>query len=75
MNLRRGVYIVPTTLTLFNVFFGFRAILFSMKGMEAIAGGRGHLAAQFFETACLSIVVAAIFDTFDGLVARQLGAT
>src|ERR1043166_684160 len=75
LNLRRGVYIVPTTLTLLNVFFGFRSILLSMKGIEAIARGRGDLAAQFFETACLSILFPAIFDTFDGLVARQLGAT
>lgn len=75
LNLRRGVYIVPTTLTILNVFFGFRSILYSMKGIEAIAGGHGEFAAQFFETACLSILYAAIFDTFDGLVARQLGAT
>ena len=37
LNLRRGVYVVPTTLTILNVFFGFRSILFSMRAIEAIA--------------------------------------
>jgi CDP-diacylglycerol--serine O-phosphatidyltransferase len=46
-----------------------------MRGVEAIANGRNDLATQFFEVACLSLFVAAIFDTFDGLIARQLGAT
>ena len=46
-----------------------------MRGVEAIANGRNDLAIQFFEVACLSLFVAAIADTFDGLIARQLGAT
>ncbi len=32
-------------------------------------------AADFFQTACLSLLIAAVFDTFDGLIARQLNAT
>jgi CDP-diacylglycerol---serine O-phosphatidyltransferase len=74
-NLRRGIYVVPTTLTLLNIFFGFRSIVYSTRGIEAMTVGRTDLAVQFFEVAALSILWAAIFDTFDGLVARQLGAT
>jgi CDP-diacylglycerol--serine O-phosphatidyltransferase len=73
-NLRRGVYVIPTSFTVLNLFFGFRSIINGTRGIEAIANGRGDLAIHFFEVACLSLFLAAIFDTFDGLVARQLGA-
>jgi CDP-diacylglycerol---serine O-phosphatidyltransferase len=74
-NLRRGVYIVPTLFTMLNIFFGFRSIVNSMRGVEAITAGRTHMAIQSFEVACISLLIAALFDTFDGLAARQLGAT
>ena len=74
-NFRRGVYVIPTTLTIFNIFFGFRAIVYATRAIEANAVGRVDLAVQFFETACLSLLFAAVFDTFDGLIARALGAT
>jgi CDP-diacylglycerol--serine O-phosphatidyltransferase len=74
-NFRRGVFVIPTSLSILNIFFGFRAILFATRGIEAIVAGRPALAATFFETACVSLVIAAVFDTFDGLIARQLKAT
>jgi CDP-diacylglycerol--serine O-phosphatidyltransferase len=74
-NLRRGVYIIPTSFTVLNLFFGFRSIVNSTRGMEAISQGRTDLAIHFFEVACLSLFFAAIFDAFDGLLARQLSAT
>jgi CDP-diacylglycerol--serine O-phosphatidyltransferase len=74
-NVRRGIYVLPTSLSVLNVFFGFRSIIYSTRAMEAITLGRTDAAIDFFETACLSLLFAAIFDTFDGLVARSLGAT
>jgi CDP-diacylglycerol--serine O-phosphatidyltransferase len=74
-NLRRGVYIVPTLFTMLNIFFGFRSIVNSMRAVEAITARRTDLAVHAFEIACVSLLIAAIFDTFDGLAARQLGAT
>jgi CDP-diacylglycerol--serine O-phosphatidyltransferase len=74
-NLRRGVYVIPTSLTVLNLFFGFRSIVYSTRGIEAIAFSRTDLATHSFEVACLSLLIAAVFDTFDGLIARQLGAT
>jgi CDP-diacylglycerol--serine O-phosphatidyltransferase len=74
-NFRRGIYVIPTTLTILNLFFGFRAILYATRGIEATALGRDGAAAEFFATACLSLLFAAVFDTFDGMIARQLNAT
>ena len=74
-NLRRGVYVIPTSLSILNLFFGFRCIFYSMRALEAMTAGNDLLVIDYFGTACLSILFAAIFDTFDGLVARQLHAT
>jgi CDP-diacylglycerol--serine O-phosphatidyltransferase len=74
-TLRRGVYVVPTSFTILNLFFGFRAMIFSTRGLEAIAVNHHATATAFFETACISLLIAAIADTFDGFIARQLHAT
>ena len=74
-NFRRGVYVIPTSLTILNLFFGFRCIIYATRALEAMRDGRTEVAVDCFETACLSLLFAAIFDTFDGLVARGLGAT
>lgn len=74
-NLRRGVYVIPTSFTVLNLFFGFRSIVNTTNGIQSMADGRTDLAIHSFELASLSLFLAAIFDTFDGLVARQLAAT
>jgi CDP-diacylglycerol--serine O-phosphatidyltransferase len=74
-GLRRGIYVVPTLFTVLNLFFGFRAIVNSLQGSQAIANGELTLATHYFELACISIFIAAVFDTFDGMIARALGAT
>ncbi len=74
-NLRRGIYVIPTFLTILNLFFGFRAIIYATRGIEATTLGNDGAAAELFATACLSLLFAAVFDTFDGMIARQLNAT
>ena len=74
-RLRRGVFVIPTSLTVLNLFFGFRCIVNSTRALQAITSGDMEGAAVFFERACLALLIAAIFDTFDGLIARQLHAT
>ncbi|HEV7764828.1 MAG TPA: CDP-diacylglycerol--serine O-phosphatidyltransferase [Thermoanaerobaculia bacterium] len=74
-GLRRGIYVIPTSLTILNLFFGFRAIIYATRGIEATTLGNQGAAADFFATACLSLLFAAVFDTFDGMIARQLNAT
>ena len=56
MRLQRGVIILPSAMTLGNLFFGL---------WEVVAASRGH-----FMSAAWLIVWAALFDTFDGRVAR-----
>jgi CDP-diacylglycerol--serine O-phosphatidyltransferase len=74
-NLRRGVFVIPTFLTVMNLFFGFRCIVSSMRAVQAISDGRTDRAIEAFQVACLSLFIAAIFDTFDGLIARLMKAT
>ena len=74
-HLRRGVYVVPTTLSVLNLFFGFRSIINSTRGIEAAIMGQPFTAAHFFQVACFSLFLAALFDTFDGMVARLMHAT
>lgn len=74
-NLRRGVYIVPTSLTVLNIFFGFTTILLSLRATAAITDGDIGEATRLFQRACWSLAIAAVFDTFDGFVARLMKAT
>ena len=74
-KVRRGIYVIPTTFTVLNLFFGFRSIVNSISALEMLANGRADIAVMYFEHACWALFIAAVFDTFDGLIARQLGAT
>jgi CDP-diacylglycerol--serine O-phosphatidyltransferase len=56
MRLQRGVIILPSAMTLANLFFGLWAIVSAARGQ--------------FMTAAWLIVWAALFDTIDGRVAR-----
>ncbi|MFA6956366.1 MAG: CDP-diacylglycerol--serine O-phosphatidyltransferase [Thermoanaerobaculia bacterium] len=72
---RRGVLAIPTLLTIMNVLFGFITILLAMRASEANALGDPLRAGRLFQLACWALIVSAIFDTFDGLVARLMKAT
>src|ERR671925_299818 len=58
---RRGVYLLPSLLTLGNMFCGYACIVYSMRGE--------------FETAALFIGYAIVLDMLDGRIARLTGAT
>jgi CDP-diacylglycerol--serine O-phosphatidyltransferase len=58
---RRGIYILPSLLTVGNVFAGFAAI---------IAADQGH-----FMRAAILLMLAAVLDNLDGRVARLTGTT
>jgi CDP-diacylglycerol---serine O-phosphatidyltransferase len=74
-GLRRGVYVIPTSLTVLNLFFGFRAIINATRGIESHLIHNDIAASSFFQHACLCLLIAAVFDTFDGFVARLMNAT
>ncbi len=60
-KLRRGIYILPNAFTSLNIFCGFFAII-------AAIGDR-------FESAAIAILVAVIFDSLDGKIARVTHTT
>lgn len=72
---RRGVLAIPTILTIMNVLFGFIAMLLAVRASQANVLGDPLRAGRLFQLACWSLIVSAVFDTFDGLVARLMKAT
>lgn len=72
---RRGVFVIPTSLTVVNIFFGFTAIMLSFRAMKEQTLGDAVEAGRLFRIACWCLGAAALFDTFDGLVARLMKAT
>lgn len=59
--MKKGVYLLPTSLTLSSMFFGFYSILASLKGN--------------YVHAAWAIMIATIFDGLDGWVARLTHST
>lgn len=59
--MRKGIYILPNTLTLCSMFFGFFSILNTIKGEYVIASW--------------AIVIATFFDGLDGWIARLTHST
>jgi CDP-diacylglycerol---serine O-phosphatidyltransferase len=60
-KLRRGIYLLPTSLTTGNLFCGFCSLIESSQGR--------------YETAALLIIAAAVLDGLDGRIARLTGTT
>jgi CDP-diacylglycerol--serine O-phosphatidyltransferase len=60
-RMRRGVYLLPSALTLGNLFGGFYALI--------------AIYSDEFGTAAVAILVAGVLDVLDGAVARMTGAT
>jgi len=64
LKLRRGIYLLPSSMTVANMLCGFYAIMSTLKG-----GGAD------FDNAARAIGLAIIFDSFDGFVARATGTS
>jgi CDP-diacylglycerol--serine O-phosphatidyltransferase len=60
-RLRRGIYLLPTTFTVGNLFCGFVSIVLSSRGE--------------YVTAAIVIILAGILDGLDGRIARLTGTT
>ena len=60
-RLRRGVYLLPSLMTLGNLFCGYACVIYSMRGEYAVA-------APF-------VGIAMVLDTLDGRIARMTGTT
>jgi CDP-diacylglycerol---serine O-phosphatidyltransferase len=68
-GLKKGLYLIPTLFTAANVAMGYLAVLWSIRGFQAV-GVDPSLAAGYFDSAGLAIGLAILFDTIDGRVAR-----
>jgi CDP-diacylglycerol---serine O-phosphatidyltransferase len=64
LRLRRGIYLLPSLMTVTNLLCGFYAIMATLKG-----GGTD------IDNAAKAIGVAIVFDSLDGLVARATGTS
>ena len=60
-RLRRGIYILPSLMTLGNLFCGYACVVYAMRGE--------------YETAAPFIGVAMILDALDGRIARMTGTS
>src|ERR1019366_10283504 len=63
-RLRRGIYLLPSFLTVANMLCGFYAVMATLKG------GFSDL-----DNAAKAIGLAILFDSFDGFVARATGTS
>lgn len=71
---RRGIYVLPSMLTMGNVFCGFYAILVLLSSaLVATAQGKMDWAAA--DNAAKALGIAIILDGFDGKIARMTRAT
>ncbi len=64
LRLRRGIYLLPSLLTVANMVCGFYAVMSTLKGELAD-----------LDTAAKAIGFAIVFDSFDGFVARATGTS
>jgi CDP-diacylglycerol--serine O-phosphatidyltransferase len=64
LKLRRGIYLLPSSMTVANMLCGFYAVMATLKG------GYGDL-----DSAAKAIGLAIVFDSFDGFVARATGTS
>jgi CDP-diacylglycerol--serine O-phosphatidyltransferase len=64
LKLRRGIYILPSAMTVANMLCGFYAVMATLKG-----GGTD------LDNAAKAIGIAILFDSFDGFVARATGTS
>ncbi len=69
-GLKKGLYVIPSAFTAANIAMGFLAVLSSVRGFQIIAVNPGR-AESSFKLAAIAIVLAMVFDTLDGRVARM----
>src|SRR5258708_4545341 len=67
---RRGAYLIPSLITVGNMFLGFYALMQTVRAGLSGGGAIGH-----FDSAAKAIGWAIVFDGWDGRVARIMGTT
>jgi CDP-diacylglycerol--serine O-phosphatidyltransferase len=67
---KKGIYLIPNIVTLCGLTCGFYSILASLRGFSAIDLGNQDQGTMYFARAAWAILIANIFDSLDGWVAR-----
>lgn len=68
--MKKGIYLIPNIITLCGLTCGFYSILASLRGFGAVDLGNYEDGTMYFARAAWAILVANIFDSLDGWVAR-----
>lgn len=77
-GIRRGIYLLPSLLTIGNILCGFYAVINSAKGYRLLDNSDPasfQQAAHLFDNASRAIGYAVLLDGLDGRIARMTGAT
>lgn len=74
-RLRKTVFVVPSLLTIGNIFCGFYSVMESLLGSQKLALGNIQGATENFDRAAVNIGLAVLFDFLDGRIARMTRAT
>ncbi len=69
-GIKKGLYVIPTAFTAANIGMGFLAVLYSIRGFQVVVSNP-EIARGYFNYAAVAIVLAILFDTLDGRVARM----
>jgi CDP-diacylglycerol---serine O-phosphatidyltransferase len=74
-GIKRGIYLLPSALTIGNILCGFYAVINSAKGYQLLERADPVLAGQLFDNASRAIGYAVLLDGLDGRIARLTNAT
>ncbi len=77
-GLRKGVYLIPSLFTAFNILCGFYAIMAAVRAFQFVDPGADQNlvhAAGYLDKAAIAIGLAVFFDMLDGRIARMTKTT
>lgn len=74
-HMRKGVYILPSLITITNIYAGFYSVVEALKGYKYMGLHNIEMAAHHFNIAAMCIGWAVLCDFLDGRVARMMNAT
>ncbi|MBX7224030.1 MAG: CDP-diacylglycerol--serine O-phosphatidyltransferase [Blastocatellia bacterium] len=74
-DMRKTVYIVPSLITITNIYAGFYSVVEALKGYKYLGMERVDLATHHFNIAAMCIGWSVLCDFLDGRIARMMNAT
>ncbi len=78
LGLRKGLYVIPSVFTAFNIGCGFYAVMAAVRGFQFIGTGVEQdliRASSYLDNAAIAVGLAVLFDMLDGRLARMTKTT